>query len=72
MNKKYKVITILSFIYFLSLEFSIAEIFVNQTGYLSNLPKIFYTETSTDSFYLIDVSNSGIVFKDEMSFFPIK
>jgi endoglucanase len=71
MNKKYKMIILMSFAYLLSLNFTFGEIFVNQSGYLPNLPKIFYTETSSDSFYLIDLSNGSIVFKDEMSFLPL-
>ncbi len=49
-------------------QISIAQIFVNQAGYLPELPKFFYTSTLSDSFYLIDNSTGSIVHKDELYF----
>ena len=57
---KYLIITILP------LSFLKADVFINQAGYLSNLTKIFYTESSADSFYVIDVSTGNVAFKDEL------
>jgi endoglucanase len=55
---KYLIIVILP------LELIKANVFINQAGYLSNLPKIFYTDSATDSFYVVDVSTGNVAFKD--------
>lgn len=52
----------------LPLEFLKASVFINQAGYLSNLSKIFYTETFADSFYVIEASTGNIAFKDGLFF----
>ena len=59
---KYLLIIILPF------EFLKANVFINQAGYLSNLTKIFYTESSADSFYVIDIFTGNVAYKDALFF----
>jgi endoglucanase len=44
------------------------QVFINQAGYISSLPKYFYTNTESDSFYVIATGTSEIVYKDELLF----
>ena len=50
-----------------SIEAFATGIFVNQVGYLSNLPKSFYTDENVDSFYVVDNSTGVVYFSDALS-----
>ncbi len=45
-----------------SIQIFSTEIFVNQVGYLPNLPKYFYTAEQVDSFYIIEESTGTIYY----------
>lgn len=62
-----KNLTFLFVITLFSIETFGAGIFVNQVGYLSNLPKSFYTDENVDSFYVVDNSTGIIYFSDALS-----
>ena len=55
---------------FILLLFSIQSfasgIFVNQVGYLSNLPKYFYTDENVDSFYVVESTTGTVYFRDAL------
>jgi len=50
---------ILLFIF--NLNYSVAQVYINQAGYLNNLPKYFFSSSNADSFYVIE-SSTGINF----------
>ena len=62
------------FLHFLSLyillqqPISIAQVYINQAGYLPELPKIFYSSSFADSFYVIESSTGNIEYRDELYF----
>ena len=62
------------FLHFLSLyillqqPISIAQVYINQAGYLPELPKIFYSSSFADSFYVIESSTGNIKYRDELYF----
>jgi endoglucanase len=45
-----------------------AQVFVNQTGYINKLSKIFFTTTVADSFYVVEASTGIIFYRDELTF----
>jgi endoglucanase len=45
-----------------------AQVYINQAGYISSLPKYFYSNTEADSFFVIETATSKIVYRDEMLF----
>lgn len=58
----YLIITLIT-----GLNSSFSQVFVNQAGYLSYLPKNFFTTVYADSFYIIDKSNGFIAFRNELT-----
>jgi endoglucanase len=43
-----------------------ADVFVNQVGYLTNLPKYFYYPENADSFYVVEQSSGTIYFRGKL------
>lgn len=43
-----------------------AQVFINQSGYVNNLTKFFYTDLAADSFYIIDIDDGIIYYADEL------
>ena len=52
--KKYLSILFLTLLYS---HLNQAQVFINQSGYVNNLTKIFYTDLAADSFYIIDIDD---------------
>ena len=48
---------------------SFPQVFINQAGYINNLPKYFFTNSEADSFYIIETSTSLVVYRNELSFY---
>ncbi|MEO8232799.1 MAG: glycoside hydrolase family 9 protein [Ignavibacteriota bacterium] len=46
----------------------VAQVYVNQAGYLPVSLKIFYSSVYADSFYVIETSSRNVVFRDELYF----
>ena len=44
------------------------QVFVNQAGYIKNLPKSFYTTVIADRFFIINQQSNKILFKNEFFF----
>jgi endoglucanase len=55
-------------LFFVFIEHLSPQVFVNQAGYIKNLPKSFYTTVVADSFFIIDQNTNNILFKDELLF----
>ena len=47
---------------------SFPQVFVNQAGYIKNLPKTFYTTMSADSFFIIEQNTGNTLFSSELFF----
>lgn len=45
-----------------------SQIFINQAGYNTNLPKIFYTNLSSNSFDIVEVETGNIFFTGNLQF----
>ena len=43
-----------------------AQVFINQSGYVNNLTKFFYTDLAADSFYIIDIDDGIVYYEDEL------
>ena len=50
------------------LQITSAQVFINQVGYLPALPKIFYTSSIADSFYIIESITGDVKYRDEIYF----
>ena len=55
-------------LFLLPVNFISSQIFVNQAGYLSNLPKYFYTTHNSDSFYVFKSGTGNKIFSQELLF----
>ena len=58
----------LSSLVFLSSAICYSQIFVNQAGYIPNLPKYFYTTINSDSFYVFQSGTGNKIFSQELLF----
>ncbi len=62
-----KILQFLLVLILFSFETFASGIFVNQVGYLSNLPKHFYTDENADSFYVVENSTGTVYFSDALT-----
>lgn len=58
----------LSSLVFLSSTICYSQIFVNQAGYIPNLPKYFYTTINSDSFHIFQSGTGNKIFSQELLF----
>lgn len=68
MKKNILFLLFLSLYILLQQPISIAQVYINQAGYLPELPKIFYSSSFADSFYVIESSTGNIKYRDELYF----
>lgn len=67
-KKNIYIFGMLSLCFLLQPQFAFAQIFINQAGYLPTLPKIFYTSSIADSFYIIETTTGDVKYRDEIYF----